>query len=172
MEKPPVTRESDKFMLRFPDGMRDRLKEAAHASGRSMNAEIIARLAATLEQPDLSSLKLAGTIGDAPSIVAKIAAKLAEMPAEQLALPLAEIVDDLRQTQGRLTKAAADAERTIKIIRRELPSGTPYRSDPLVLIRHLIEDAEERQRRAPPVRPRALLKRTTLRKHVKRKQKP
>lgn len=31
-------------MVRFPDGMRDRIKEAAKASGRSMNAEIIARL--------------------------------------------------------------------------------------------------------------------------------
>lgn len=55
MEKPPVTRESDKFMLRFPDGMRDRLKEAAHANGRSMNAEIVARLAASFEaHPDAS----------------------------------------------------------------------------------------------------------------------
>jgi hypothetical protein len=37
-------RDSDKFMLRFPDGMRDRIAEAAKANGRSMNAEIIARL--------------------------------------------------------------------------------------------------------------------------------
>lgn len=35
---------SDGFMLRFPDGMRDRVKAAAEASGRSMNAEIVERL--------------------------------------------------------------------------------------------------------------------------------
>lgn len=37
-------RESDKFMLRLPDGMRDRIKYAADLNKRSMNAEIIATL--------------------------------------------------------------------------------------------------------------------------------
>lgn len=43
-ETPSTGRDSDKFMLRFPDGMRDRLKEAAKANNRTMNAEIIDRL--------------------------------------------------------------------------------------------------------------------------------
>lgn len=34
----------DKFILRLPDGMRDRIKVAAKASGRSMNAEIVQHL--------------------------------------------------------------------------------------------------------------------------------
>lgn len=34
----------DQFVVRFPDGMRDRLKESAEAAGRSMNAEIVACL--------------------------------------------------------------------------------------------------------------------------------
>lgn len=34
----------DQYMVRFPDGMRDRIKSAAETSGRSMNAEIVARL--------------------------------------------------------------------------------------------------------------------------------
>ena len=38
----------DKFQLRFPDGMRDRIKQAAEDSGRSMNAEIIHRLEQSL----------------------------------------------------------------------------------------------------------------------------
>jgi len=42
-------RGDDQFMLRFPEGMRDRIKESAAANGRSMNSEIIARLAATME---------------------------------------------------------------------------------------------------------------------------
>ncbi len=45
-------RESDKFMLRFPDGMRDRIRTEAEANGRSMNAEIIHRLEITLEMDD------------------------------------------------------------------------------------------------------------------------
>lgn len=34
----------DKFLVRLPDGMRDRIKYAADANGRSMNAEIVAAL--------------------------------------------------------------------------------------------------------------------------------
>lgn len=34
----------DKFMLRFPEGMRERIRRAAERNGRSMNAEIIQTL--------------------------------------------------------------------------------------------------------------------------------
>lgn len=34
----------DRYMLRLPDGMRDRIKAAAEANNRSMNAEIVAAL--------------------------------------------------------------------------------------------------------------------------------
>ncbi|HBY6105594.1 Arc family DNA-binding protein [Klebsiella pneumoniae] len=40
MSDKPV-REYDKFMLRFPDGMRDAIAERAKRNGRSMNSEII-----------------------------------------------------------------------------------------------------------------------------------
>ncbi|MCB4342522.1 Arc family DNA-binding protein [Burkholderia vietnamiensis] len=40
---------ADKFMLRLEDGMRDQLKIIAAQNRRSMNAEINARLAASLE---------------------------------------------------------------------------------------------------------------------------
>ncbi|NEJ20084.1 Arc family DNA-binding protein [Rhizobium leguminosarum] len=39
----------DKFMLRFPDGMRDRIRAEADENGRSMNAEIVARIEDTFE---------------------------------------------------------------------------------------------------------------------------
>lgn len=56
--KPAVTRDSDKFMLRFPDGMRDKIAELAKANNRSMNAEIIARLqnSEQAHSPDLAFL--------------------------------------------------------------------------------------------------------------------
>lgn len=46
---PPRTAQvADKYIVRFPDGMRDRIAEAAKANNRSMNAEIVARLEQTL----------------------------------------------------------------------------------------------------------------------------
>ena len=36
--------QADQFNVRFPDGMRDRIAATAKGNGRSMNAEIIARL--------------------------------------------------------------------------------------------------------------------------------
>lgn len=52
MDKKPqesASREADKYILRFPDGMRDNIAEAAKANNRSMNAEIVARLAKSFE---------------------------------------------------------------------------------------------------------------------------
>lgn len=39
------SRTADQFLVRLPDGMRDRIKAAADAAGRSMNAEVLATLA-------------------------------------------------------------------------------------------------------------------------------
>lgn len=43
-----TSRESDRFMLRLPDGMREQLKKLAADHGRSLNAEIVARLEESL----------------------------------------------------------------------------------------------------------------------------
>jgi hypothetical protein len=40
----------DKFVLRLPTGMRDRIGAVARANNRSMNAEIVSRLEASLQQ--------------------------------------------------------------------------------------------------------------------------
>lgn len=39
-----LARDQDKFMLRLPDGMRDRIKAGAETNECSMNAEIVSRL--------------------------------------------------------------------------------------------------------------------------------
>lgn len=55
-KKPPAPSDiADKFMLRMPDGMRDRIAESAKANNRSMNSEIIARLDASFETDRLNS---------------------------------------------------------------------------------------------------------------------
>lgn len=48
----------DQYMIRFPDGMRDMVKAAAETNGRSMNAEIIERLAASFASDDSLHYKL------------------------------------------------------------------------------------------------------------------
>lgn len=36
--------QQDRMIVRFPDGMRDKIAELAKANGRSMNAEVVGRL--------------------------------------------------------------------------------------------------------------------------------
>lgn len=56
-----TTRESDKFALRLPDGMRDRIKAAAESNNRSMNAEIVAALQEKYPEPTVDNIKAALT---------------------------------------------------------------------------------------------------------------
>lgn len=49
MEQDYPSRKLDRFIIRLPDGMRERFKTAAHINGRSMNAEIVLALEAHLE---------------------------------------------------------------------------------------------------------------------------
>lgn len=42
-------RDSEKYIIRFPDGMRERLHEAARINNRTLNAELVARLQASFE---------------------------------------------------------------------------------------------------------------------------
>jgi hypothetical protein len=46
------SRTADKFVVRLPDGMRERIAEVARTHHRSMNSEIIARLERTLLDDD------------------------------------------------------------------------------------------------------------------------
>jgi hypothetical protein len=41
---------SDKFIVRLPDGMRDKIAEAARSNSRTMNAEVVARLQTTFQE--------------------------------------------------------------------------------------------------------------------------
>lgn len=69
------SRTADKFVVRLPDGMRERIAEVARTHHRSMNSEIIARLERTL-------LDEAGEGGDVPpsTHVEELLAKLDVQP--------------------------------------------------------------------------------------------
>lgn len=56
MTQDTPSRSLDKVIVRLPDGMRDRIREAAENNNRSMNAEIVARLDASLNPPPMGSL--------------------------------------------------------------------------------------------------------------------
>lgn len=51
---------AERFQVRLPDGLRDEIKAAAEANGRSMNAEIVARLQ---NQPSLRDLFACEALG-------------------------------------------------------------------------------------------------------------
>ncbi|MDK3020956.1 Arc family DNA-binding protein [Pseudodonghicola flavimaris] len=75
---------TDKFMLRLPDGMRGRIKAAAEANNRSMNAEIVATLEEKYPAPKLSGVE----------IVTLLISALAQADAEGRK----ELVDKLTET--------------------------------------------------------------------------
>ncbi len=59
----------DQFMVRFPDGMRDRLKADAAENNRSLNAEIIARL----------QVEHAGEIDEARTIIEGLLSRINQL---------------------------------------------------------------------------------------------
>lgn len=56
--KAPPSKQLDQFVVRLPDGMRERIRLAAEVNRRSMNAEIIARLEATFLDDDQPPIKV------------------------------------------------------------------------------------------------------------------
>lgn len=48
------SRKLDQYIVRFPDGLRDRIKAAAEANKRSMNQEIVATLLEKYPEPRMS----------------------------------------------------------------------------------------------------------------------
>lgn len=61
---------ADKYVLRMPDGMREKITELAKANGRSMNAEMVLMLQQAMEArvrppaPSLDTHALAAEIAD------------------------------------------------------------------------------------------------------------
>ena len=56
------SRTADKFVVRLPDGMRERISEVARDHHRSMNSDIIARLEQSLVQEGALDAESAGTL--------------------------------------------------------------------------------------------------------------
>lgn len=72
MTTKPPSRTAEQFVLRLPDGMRARIAEVAKANGRSMNAEIVARLeksfSATPQLDTVEEVSAASVLRDALTV--------------------------------------------------------------------------------------------------------
>lgn len=58
-QRAATTRDSEKYIVRLPDGMRERIKRSAEENNRSMNAEIVARLTNSLNDVQDSNTQAA-----------------------------------------------------------------------------------------------------------------
>ena len=78
----PTSRESEKYVLRLPAGMRERIKAAATRNNRTMNAEIVAVLEEKFPVPTISQY-LADKL-DSDTILELINTEKADLPAAVL----------------------------------------------------------------------------------------
>lgn len=78
----PTSRESEKYVLRLPAGMRERIKAAATRNNRTMNAEIVAVLEEKFPVPTISQY-LADKLGS-DTILELINTEKADLPAAVL----------------------------------------------------------------------------------------
>jgi len=100
MTKKPVIQPQDKYVIRLPDGMRDRIKAAADRNSRSMNAEIVATLEnayPAFSKEFLEELSFMDQIDE-------IAAKLERVRAE------AELIASAREEMKKLDRTIAKAD--------------------------------------------------------------
>jgi plasmid stability protein len=98
-------RGSDQYMVRFPEGMRDRLKAAAAENGRSMNTEIIARLEQSFEPYEPRTAELKAALAIVENFTAQARAVLSSAKLRQIAEENPEVAealgfDDLREKDG------------------------------------------------------------------------
>lgn len=94
MTQPP-SKQLDQFVVRLPDGMRDRIKAAADANNRSMNAEIV------------SALELAYPAPEDPAHIRQIILMLSKFEVRS-----EEDHNFIDRVSGRIGKELSDEERT------------------------------------------------------------
>lgn len=94
---------TEQFMLRLPDGMRDRIKAAAESNNRSMNAEIVATLETAYPEP-LPEKSNDPVVQFLLNEIAKLRALGAPRPTSQRAFRIASLERAVREAmmQGQL----------------------------------------------------------------------
>lgn len=78
-DKKPPSRTQRKFVVRMPDGMRERIAALAKKNQRTMNAEIVLRLRSTLEKDEKIEDQVA-----AGELLERIFRGIGQLSAEQI----------------------------------------------------------------------------------------
>lgn len=80
------SRTAAQFVVRLPDGMRERIAEAAEMNARSMNAEIVARLQESFEPRTVKidmTVEEGATVGDIKRAIERLKPEIsADQPIE------------------------------------------------------------------------------------------
>jgi len=97
--------DQDKYIVRFPEGMRDHLKAEAEKNKRSLNAEIIARLEFTVGLDDLDNRTKGSPAPPSPADYAGLdptnPTSVLQDIREELAALRAELIETRRMPDGR-----------------------------------------------------------------------
>jgi len=101
--------EADKFVVRLPDGMRDRLKASAKSNNRTLNAEIVSRLQASFDGPSVVS-KHTRTAATPDDMELLYAITKAHMELQQSTMALG----DAREEAFRLSSVLERRERDLR----------------------------------------------------------
>lgn len=99
-------RESDKFMLRLPDGMREQVRVAAELNGRSMNSEIVARLAESFLEGQQNRQALLGHMASVDAFL-----KASPSRRDVVVMALLEQADQIRSLSETLRSIVEDNAR-------------------------------------------------------------
>lgn len=118
----PPSKLLDQFVLRLPDGMRDRIKRAAEINNRSMNAEIVA----TLEEKYPALVE--GAVAQVDEVIQEL--KRGPQPPSAKALAVLELLKEGLRSSALAQaayEAAIKAQERVPPIRGEndAPHGPP-----------------------------------------------
>lgn len=117
MQRRPFPSETqERFIVRFPDGMRDRIADEAKANGRSMNAEIVHRLQASFDSINQSRIS-EGAEGVVRALGVDPDTPEHQMKKEEISAYIAEEVKrQTRETIASLVEIAAVAKERPELI--------------------------------------------------------
>ncbi|MGI2006969.1 Arc family DNA-binding protein [Shewanella oncorhynchi] len=137
----------DKFMLRFPEGMRAKIKEESDKNGRSMNSEIVHRLEMSFvaeQNPAAANLLHGDALENllAPTLPASMAGKIAKQNTDS-GIALASIfVDEINDfINGAVVLGKRQIELDTATLTRSMPVTAAEITCALKLVEKVFSDA-------------------------------
>ncbi len=131
MSKAP-SRTLDQYIVRFPEGMRDRIKAQADANGRSMNAEIVLALSDHLDNAERGDA--AWKFVPPEFFIDEMHRSMLIAQSEEIGWPVQEVLREaILRSFGPVGMDHEDRERRMRLLTAEIVD----------LVRHHIEQQDE-----------------------------